>query len=151
MILILHLHALGVTELGDVKMNPQCDKCKVNLEFVPECPTGWCDEHYQCPKCNGTYNIFEFCELCRMHTFTRGHHVIPKSKGGKETIEICETCESYIHKTWTHNQLRDIYNSVDTILSDEGFQKFLKWRRKQPAETLFRSSRGKHRDKNKYH
>jgi glutaredoxin-related protein len=91
------------------------------------------------------------CVFCGLVTATRGHHVIPKSKSGKTTIQTCETCENFIHQTWSHNQLRDTYNSVEVILSDEGFQKFLKWRRKQPAETLFKSSRAKHRDKNKYH
>ena len=91
------------------------------------------------------------CVFCEMSAPTREHHVIPRTKGGKETVSACETCENYIHKTWTHNQLRDIYNSVEAILSDEGFQKFLTWRRKQPATTLFKSDRGKYRDKNKYH
>ena len=132
-------------------MKPQCDKCKIDLEVVAECPTGWSGEHYQCPCCDGTYNIFEFCELCAMHTHTRGHHLTPRCKGGKETADICETCESYIHKTWTHNQLRDTYNSVEVILADEGFKKFLKWRRKQPATALFKSEPGKNRDRNPYH
>lgn len=86
-----------------------------------------------------------------MVTTTRGHHVVPKSKGGEEIVPTCETCESYIHKTWDHRQLRDTYNSVDAILADGGFQKFLKWRRKQPATTLFKSHPGKFRDKNPYH
>ena len=91
------------------------------------------------------------CEFCGMLTYTRGHHVVPRAKGGKEIVSTCETCESYIHKTWTHNQLRDIYNSVEAILEDKGFQKFLKWRRKQPATALFKSQPGKFRDKNPYH
>lgn len=90
------------------------------------------------------------CEFCGMITFTRGHHVIPRSKGGKEVIPTCETCESFIHKTWSHNQLRDTYNSLESILADEGFQKFLKWRRKQSPVTLFKSNPGKFRDKRKY-
>lgn len=90
------------------------------------------------------------CEFCEVVTYTRGHHVIPKSKGGKDVVQTCETCESYIHKTWSHNQLRDTYNTVEAILADEGFQKFLKWRRKQPATTLFKSDLGKNRDKRKY-
>lgn len=90
------------------------------------------------------------CRFCGMTTVTRGHHVIPKSKGGEVIIPTCETCESYIHKTWSHNELRDVYNSVDVILENEGFQKFLKWRRKQPAETQYKSSPGKYRDKRKY-
>lgn len=90
------------------------------------------------------------CEFCGLTTTTRGHHIIPKSKGGTIIIPTCETCESYIHKTWTHNQLRDTYNNVETILADDGFQKFLKWRRKQPTTALFKSVPGKHRDKRKY-
>ena len=90
------------------------------------------------------------CEFCGFVTAIRGHHIIPRSKGGTSIVPTCETCESYIHKTWTHNQLRDIYNSVEIILADEGFQKFLKWRRKQPATALFRSDPGKFRDKRKY-
>lgn len=90
------------------------------------------------------------CEFCGMTTTVRGHHVIPKSKGGKTVVPTCETCESYIHKTWSHNELRDIYNSVETILANEGFQKFLKWRKKQSPESLFKSSPGKNRDKRKY-
>lgn len=90
------------------------------------------------------------CEFCGLDVFTRKHHLTPRSKGGKETADTCETCESYIHKTWTHNELRDIYNSVEVILANEGFQKFLKWRRKQPSTVLFKSEPGKFRDKRRY-
>lgn len=86
-----------------------------------------------------------------MKTLTRQHHLTPRSKGGMETAACCETCESYIHKTWTHNQLRDTFNSVEAILADPGFQKFLKWRHKQPATALFKSQPAKFRDKNPYH
>jgi len=91
------------------------------------------------------------CVFCKLTTLTRGHHIIPKSKGGTTIVATCETCESFIHKTWTHNELRDIYNNVDTILANERFQKFLKWRLKQPVTAVFKSSLGKTRDKNKYH
>jgi hypothetical protein len=74
-----------------------------------------------------------------MWVHTRKHHLIPRCRKGKETIDCCETCESYIHKTWNHNELGDTFNSVKAILADEGFQKFLKWRRKQTADTLFKS------------
>lgn len=90
------------------------------------------------------------CSFCGMDTSVRMHHLIPRSKGGTETTPSCEVCENYIHKTWSHNQLRDTYNSVEAILSNEGFQKFLKWRRKQPATALFKSEPGKFRDKRKY-
>lgn len=128
----------------------KCRDCHIEVEYVAPCPTGWCDEHYACPQCYGTYNISDFCVFCEMETFTRQHHIIPKQKGGKKTVPACETCESYLHKTWTNNQLRDTYNNVETILADKGFQKFLKWRLKQPASALYKSVPAKHRDKRRY-
>lgn len=91
------------------------------------------------------------CKLCGLETYVTRHHLIPRSKGGTVTISCCPTCESFLHRTWTHNELRDIYNTVELILNNEKFQKFLKWRLKQPATVLFKSSAGKFRDKNKYH
>lgn len=91
------------------------------------------------------------CVFCKLTTLTRGHHIIPKSKGGTTIVPTCETCESFIHKTWNHNELRDVYNNVDTILNNEKFQNFLKWRLKQPIMAVFKSVAGKSRDKNKYH
>ena len=91
------------------------------------------------------------CKLCGLFVLTREHHLIPRAKRGKETIACCETCESQIHKIWTHNQLRDTYNSVESILASPDFQSFLKWRKKQSPTTIFKSSTGRFRDKNKYH
>jgi len=80
------------------------------------------------------------CVFCKRNVTTRGHHIVPKCKGGKEIVESCESCESFIHRTWTHNELRDTYNNVEIILSEERFQKFLKWLHKQKPTTLFKSS-----------
>lgn len=94
---------------------------------------------------------FENCVFCDLFTLTRGHHVIPKSKNGNVIVQTCETCESFIHKNWSNNELRDVYNTVESIFKNEKFQKFLKWRRRQPTSTVFKSSKSKFRDKNKYH
>lgn len=90
------------------------------------------------------------CVLCNLSTFTRKHHIVPKSKGGKETVDCCETCENFCHSTWSHNELRDTYNNVETILANEKFQKFLKWRLKQPLDTVFKSEPSRTRTKHKY-
>jgi hypothetical protein len=90
------------------------------------------------------------CIFCKVDPNTRAHHIIPKAKGGDVTVPACESCESFIHKQWNHNELRDIYNNVDTILNDEKFQRFLKWRLKQPIGVVFKSKPGKMRDKRKY-
>ena len=91
------------------------------------------------------------CQFCKMLVYTRKHHLIPRSKQGKITIDCCETCENYIHRSWNNNELRDIYNTVESILKTNKFQKFLKWRLKQSTATLFKSQPGKFRDKNRYH
>lgn len=97
------------------------------------------------------------CVFCEMETYTRGHHILPKCKGGKITMPTCITCEDFIHSTWSHNELDDmrymvstIYEVVDVIRNHEKFKKFLKWRLKQPTETVFKSERGQTRNRNKY-
>ena len=91
------------------------------------------------------------CVFCKLTTFTRGHHLVPKSKGGETIVPTCETCESFIHKTWAHNELRDYFFTIESIVNTDKFKLFLKWRLKQPVTTVFKSSNGKFRDKNKYH
>lgn len=90
------------------------------------------------------------CQLCQLVVETRKHHLIPKSKGGINTIDCCETCENFLHKTWNYNELRNTYNNISSILQEPRFQKFLKWRLKQSPTTLFKSDRGKNRNKRKY-
>jgi hypothetical protein len=90
------------------------------------------------------------CVFCGSKVHIRMHHLIPRCKKGDDVVPTCLSCESYIHSTWSHNELRDIYNNVDTILANEKFQKFLKWRRKQPPTAVFKSDRGCERCKRKY-
>lgn len=94
--------------------------------------------------------IVNKCEFCGMVTYTRKHHIIPRCVGGKETADTCPTCEGYIHSNWSNKELRDTFNTVESILENEGFKRFLNWRRKQNSATLFKSSPGKYRDKRKY-
>lgn len=95
--------------------------------------------------------IDEICVFCNLPAIIRGHHLIPKSKGGEIIVPTCETCESFIHKTWNHKELRDTYNTVELIIQSDKFKSFLKWRLKRPTTTIFKSVRGKFRDKNKFH
>jgi hypothetical protein len=91
------------------------------------------------------------CVFCKRDVATRGHHIIPKCKGGKEIVESCQSCEDFIHSTWTHNELRDTYNNVETIVKDERFSKFVKWLLKQKEGVIFTSSLSNNRThKGKY-
>jgi len=92
----------------------------------------------------------EICVFCLRKVPTRGHHVVPRCKGGREVAPTCHSCEDFIHKTWTHNQLRDDFNTVEKIRADEQFQKFLRWLYKQKTETVFKSRRNRTRTDQKY-
>ena len=89
----------------------------------------------------------QVCSFCGMDTLVRMHHLIPRCKNGIKTTPTCFLCENWIHNQWSHNELRDTYNSVEAILNSEKCQSFLKWRRRQPATVVFKSDRGKFRSK----
>jgi hypothetical protein len=38
-----------------------------------------------------------------------------------------KSCEDFIHKTRSHNELRDTINTVEAILADTRFLRFLHW------------------------
>ena len=92
----------------------------------------------------------EPCVFCKRQVPTRGHHVVPRCKGGTEIVPTCHSCEDFIHKTWSHNELRDTFSTVETILADARFRKFLKWLHKQQDTAVFRSQRGRTRRPGKY-
>ncbi len=64
--------------------------------------------------------------------------------------KTCHSCEDFIHKTWTHNELRDEFNTVEKIRSDPRFQKFLRWLYKQQEGTFFRTRRNRSRPSQPY-
>ena len=78
------------------------------------------------------------------------HHVVPRCKGGEDTVPTCGSCGSFIHGTWSHNELRDVFNTVEKIKADERFRKYLRLIRKQPPETKFKTDRRNGRAEGKY-
>ncbi len=92
----------------------------------------------------------EGCAFCKRKVPTRGHHVVPRCKGGTETAPTCHSCEDFIHKTWSHNELRDAFNTVERILGDARYQKFLRWLHKQHDTAVFRSQRNRARKPGRY-
>ena len=90
------------------------------------------------------------CVFCQRNVPTRGHHVVPRCKGGREIVPTCQSCEDFIHKTWSHNELRDDFNTVEKILGDDRFQKFLHWLGKQQNNAIFKSRRNRTRERNLY-
>lgn len=90
------------------------------------------------------------CVFCQREVPTRGHHIVPRCKGGKTTVRACYTCENFIHKTWSHNELRDTFNTVESIAHDPRYQAFLAWLRKQPLTAVFRTVKNRQRNQRRY-
>ena len=94
--------------------------------------------------------MVESCVFCKRQVPTRGHHVVPRCKGGTEIVPTCHSCEDFIHKTWSHNELRDTFKSVENILADSRFQKFLQWLHRQHENAVFRTRRNRTRRPGRY-
>jgi hypothetical protein len=97
-----------------------------------------------------TDGMDEVCAFCNREVPTRGHHVVPRCKGGRDIAPTCHSCEDFIHKTWTHNELRDTFNTVQKIRSDPRFRKFLRWLYKQQEGAFFRTRRNRNRTSQPY-
>lgn len=59
------------------------------------------------------------------------HHLIPKLKGGKKEsdnmVRLHVICHNKLHSIWNENELRDYYNTIENIMTDERMQKFARW------------------------
>lgn len=84
------------------------------------------------------------CEICGYEGDVTIHHLIPQqvsrsTKYSKKLktdennfINVCNECHSQIHALFTNQELRDVYFTKDALMSNEKFEKFVKWRMKHP-------------------
>jgi hypothetical protein len=132
-----------------------CFSSRHGGELVEETNQGF--ENFQPMTRMGTFleeyrtdGMDEVCAFCNREVPTRGHHVVPRCKGGRDIAPTCHSCEDFIHKTWTHNELRDTFNTVQKIRSDPRFRKFLRWLYKQQEGAFFRTRRNRNRTSQPY-
>ena len=84
----------------------------------------------------------ETCALCGDTENLTRHHLIPQVRCKNKYREIkndrsnilivCQTCHSKIHATFSENELRDIYNTRDALLSSDKIMTYVNWKRKHP-------------------
>ena len=55
------------------------------------------------------------------------HHLIPRCKRGKEKIPVCVDCGNQIHQLFSIKELRDTYNTVETLKQSERLQTWIRW------------------------
>lgn len=69
------------------------------------------------------------CPLCKReikNDFNK-HHLIPKTFKGTETVTLHRMCHRKIHSVFTERELLNTYHTIETLLSHEEIQKFVKW------------------------
>lgn len=82
------------------------------------------------------------CEICGLEVPLTKHHLIPVSQSRHKNkylkndesnfLWICEECHSQIHALFTNQELKDLYNTKELLLSNPKFKKYVEWRIKHP-------------------
>ena len=86
----------------------------------------------------------EICILCQREVpFLTDHHIIPKSRGGKDLVAICRDCHRQLHALFENKTLETELNTVEAIVSNEGFAKYLKWVDKRPFGAVHKAKRAR--------
>lgn len=88
------------------------------------------------------------CPLCEreVEVFS-DHHLVPKSRGGRETQAICLDCHGMIHTLFDNKRLERELNTVQALLAEPSFAKYISWvskrssLRRHKAKRPYRSAR----------
>jgi hypothetical protein len=84
------------------------------------------------------------CPLCeREVSVLTDHHIIPKSRGGTELVAVCVDCHRQIHALFDNKTLETEFNTVESLLANEQFCKYLKWVRKRPSGVVHKAKRSR--------
>lgn len=92
------------------------------------------------------------CEICGCSHNIEKHHLVPQSKchstkyskklknDESNFLWICKNCHDTLHSYFTNNELRDLYSTKESLLMNEKFAKYVKWRIKH-IDYDFKSSK----------
>jgi uncharacterized protein with PIN domain len=81
----------------------------------------------------------QFCELCQRSLIHTPHHNSRLSEITRifHKHAICKQCDQQLHLTFRKDRQRaKSYISIESTLADSDFQKYLKWVKKIPADTI---------------
>lgn len=85
-------------------------------------------------------DVCPFCNRSGIPKFS-DHHFTPKSQGGRETTPICLDCHRSIHSWFTVKELATTYNTIEALLSHEGFAKHIAWLSKRDPNRRYKTKR----------
>ena len=82
------------------------------------------------------------CQTCGCDCELTKHHLVPVSRcknkykqikeDASNHIWICRQCYDAIHASYSEQELRDMYSTLDSLLSAPEFAKFVAWKKKHP-------------------
>lgn len=76
------------------------------------------------------------CELCRRvipterlddPQATQQHHLRPEERATSPTVTLCRPCHDQIHATFTNEELRESYDSLDALRDADRLSDYLSW------------------------
>ncbi|PWC35470.1 restriction endonuclease [Azospirillum sp. TSO22-1] len=75
------------------------------------------------------------------------HHLTPRRYGGRETVTMHRVCHDKIHAVLTEAELRDRYNTLESLRAHPELAAFIRWLARKPPEFVdgHAGGRGKRR------
>ena len=87
------------------------------------------------------------CPLCRRPVDEESlsdHHLVPRSRGGRASqIPVCLDCHKQIHAMYSNKRLEEELNTVEALLADPKFARFVAWVAKRPLGATAKAKRSK--------
>lgn len=78
-----------------------------------------------------------FCTRPAVHDMNESLRVKMKWEKKFEDQPVCLQCHTQLHRLHKNRELARQLDSVEAVLADATFQKFLKWAAKLPPETIY--------------
>jgi hypothetical protein len=78
----------------------------------------------------------ETCRLCRRRFpderltdpgAMQRHHLVPERREESPTVTLCRPCHEQVHATFTNEELRASYDTVEALRDAERLQGYLGW------------------------
>ena len=75
------------------------------------------------------------CALCRRvvpdHVddpqAVQEHHLVPENRVESPTVTLCRPCHEQVHATFTNDELRETYHTIDALRSADRLSGYLSW------------------------
>ena len=55
------------------------------------------------------------------------HHLRPEERAESETVMLCRPCHRQIHALFTNGELRERYDTIETLRSADRLQGYIDW------------------------